>query len=312
MGPEPSSHDDVRPSLDDLLVEFRHYLSGRWGLQDNTLRAYTSDLTHLGEYLNRTGSSSLSGLGARSLRGWLADMRSQGAARSTLRRRVCSVRRFTEWATAVGYLDSDPAALLVSPSVEQTLPHVLSQNQATSLMQIAAADGDTSAAALCDWAIVELLYASGLRVAELCGLNTPDLDSSRLVATVIGKGDRQRSVPYGRPAARAIDQWLQVGRPQWAGPSSGAALLLGPRGGRINPRRVRDRLHRLMVLVPEAPPIAPHGLRHSAATHMLEGGADLRTVQEMLGHASLSTTQVYTHVTAERLRTSYERAHPRA
>ena len=311
-GSDSLRDDGDRLEVDDLLGEFGDYLKARWGLQDNTLRAYTSDLTHLAEYLRLRGSSSLEGLSARSLRAWLAGMRAQGAARSTLRRRVCSVRRFTEWATVAGYLESDPAGQLVNPSAEHTLPHVLSQDQAASLMQIAAADGDASAEALCDWAMVELLYASGLRVSEMCGLNTTDLDSRRLVATVIGKGNRQRSVPYGKPAACALDQWLSVGRPQWVGPTSGAAVLLGPRGGRINPRRVRERLQRLITLVPGAPRIAPHGLRHSAATHMLEGGADLRAVQEMLGHASLATTQIYTHVTAERLRTSYEQAHPRA
>lgn len=310
--PERRGEDGDRPTVGELIPAFEDYLSGRWGLQDNTLRAYSSDLTHLTEYLKSKGSPDLDQLSTRDLRGWLAEMRAGGAARSTLRRRVCSVRRFTEWATLVGYLESDPAAQLVNSSAEQTLPHVLSQEQAAALMQIAAADGDTDPAALCDWAMVELLYASGLRVSELCGLNMADLDSRRLVAMVIGKGDRQRSVPYGKPAARAVDQWLTVGRPQWVGSKSGAAVLLGPRGGRINPRRVRERLARLILLVPDAPRIAPHGLRHSAATHMLEGGADLRSVQEMLGHSSLATTQVYTHVTAERLRSSYERAHPRA
>ena len=308
--------DDQQPpkdaAMDDLVGEFRKYLSGRWGLQDNTLRAYTSDLKHLIAHLELRGSDSLAGLSTRDLRGWLAGMRAEGAARSTLQRRVSSVRRFTAWANEVGYLESDPAGLLVNPSAEHTLPNVLTQEQAESLMRIAAADGDDCAETLCDWAMLELLYASGLRVSEMCGLNTTDLDSRRLVATVVGKGNRQRSVPYGIPAARAIEQWLRVGRPQWVGSASGAAVFLGPRGGRVNPRRVRERLRQLIVLVPEAPGIAPHGLRHSAATHMLEGGADLRTVQEMLGHASLATTQVYTHVTAERLRKSYEQAHPRA
>jgi integrase/recombinase XerC len=309
---EPQIDADAGPWADDLVGEFRDYLSDRWGLQENTLRAYSSDVTQLLEYLRATGRSSLDGLNARDLRGWLADMRVQGVARTTLRRRVSSVRRFTAWGTEFGYLESDPAGQLVGPSAERTLPHVLSQDQADSLMRLVAADDDTAADALCDWAMLELLYASGLRVSEMCGLDVDDLDNHKLVATVTGKGNRQRRVPYGKPAARAVDRWMRIGRPQWVTPASGAALLLGPRGGRVNPRRARERLQRLIVLVPGAPRIAPHGLRHSAATHMLEGGADLRTVQEMLGHASLSTTQVYTHVTAERLRTSYEQAHPRA
>lgn len=301
-----------RVSAEELIDEFSNYLGNRWGLQANTRRAYSSDLTHLLGHLRLRGRLSFRGLSSRDLRGWLAEMRAEGAARSTLRRRVCSVRRFTAWATALGYFASDPAGQLVNPSAEHTLPDVLSEDQAASLMQIALADGDNSPESLSDWAMIELLYASGLRVSEMCGLDMTDLDNERQVVRVIGKGDRQRTVPFGRPAALAIDQWLRVGRPQWVGPRSGSAVLLGPRGARVNPRRVRERLRRLIVLVPEAPQIAPHGLRHSAATHMLEGGADLRTVQEMLGHASLSTTQIYTHVSAERLRLSYEQAHPRA
>jgi len=163
-----------------------------------------------------------------------------------------------------------------------------------------------------DRVALELLYATGVRVSELCGLDLDDVDTGRRVVRVLGKGRKERSVPYGVPAQQALDRWLAEGRPEWAGPHSGAALLLGARGGRVDPRTVRTLVHRRLADVPGAPDLGPHGLRHSAATHLLEGGADLRSVQELLGHATLATTQIYTHVSIERLRTSYERAHPRA
>jgi integrase/recombinase XerC len=163
-----------------------------------------------------------------------------------------------------------------------------------------------------DRAVLELLYATGIRVSELCGLDLDDLDHERRMLRVLGKGRKERAVPYGVPAERALEAWLTQGRPRWLTPRSGPALLLGARGGRVDPRTVRSVVHRRLAAVPGAPDLGPHGLRHSAATHLLEGGADLRTVQELLGHATLATTQIYTHVSIERLRTSYERAHPRA
>jgi integrase/recombinase XerC len=163
-----------------------------------------------------------------------------------------------------------------------------------------------------DRVALELLYATGVRVSELCGLDLDDVDDGRRVIRVLGKGRKERSVPYGVPAQRALDEWLEHGRPQWSGTRSGAALLLGVRGARVDPRTVRRLVHQRLAAVPGAPDLGPHGLRHSAATHLLEGGADLRSVQELLGHATLATTQIYTHVSIERLRTSYERAHPRA
>jgi integrase/recombinase XerC len=163
-----------------------------------------------------------------------------------------------------------------------------------------------------DRVVLELLYATGVRVSELCGLDLLDVDAGRRVLRVLGKGSKERAVPYGVPAQRALDAWLTRGRPVWAGPRSGTALLLGARGGRLDPRTARAVVHRRLADVPGAPDLGPHGLRHTAATHLLEGGADLRSVQELLGHATLATTQIYTHVSIERLRKSYERAHPRA
>jgi integrase/recombinase XerC len=166
--------------------------------------------------------------------------------------------------------------------------------------------------ALRDHAAVELLYATGIRVAELCGLDLGDLDQPRRLLRVLGKGAKERAVPYGLPAQRAVLRWLAEGRPALVGPHSAAALFLGARGGRVDQRIIRTVVHDAVGAVPGAPDMGPHGLRHSAATHLLEGGADLRTVQELLGHATLATTQLYTHVTVERLKAIHDRSHPRS
>jgi integrase/recombinase XerC len=209
-------------------------------------------------------------------------------------------------------VESDVGQLLASPRPRRHLPAVLRPDEAAQLM---AAPDDVEAAepvALRDRLVLELLYASGIRVAELVGLDVDDVDRRRRVLRVLGKGAKERTVPYGLPADRALDQWLRAGRPALMAANSGSALLLGVRGGRLDQRAVRAIVHRAAAAVPGAPDLGPHGLRHTAATHLLEGGADLRAVQELLGHASLSTTQIYTHVSVERLRRSYQQAHPRA
>ncbi|WHT18045.1 tyrosine-type recombinase/integrase [Crossiella sp. CA-258035] len=247
------------------------------------------------------------------LRAWLADQRAGGASRTTLARRAAAARTFTGWAAKAGYLDNDPGPRLASARPHRHLPTVLRADQATAAMEASAsgaAEGDP--VALRDHAIVELLYATGVRVAELCGLDVGDIDHARRVALVMGKGGKQRSVPYGVPADRAIRAWLERGRPQLVCAASHAALFLGARGGRLDPRVVRRVVHDMVGSVPGAAPIGPHGLRHSAATHLLEGGADLRSVQELLGHATLATTQLYTHVTVERLKAIHDRTHPRS
>ncbi|WP_121972375.1 tyrosine-type recombinase/integrase, partial [Propionibacterium freudenreichii] len=200
-----------------------------------------------------------------------------------------------------------------SPKLGRRLPQTLTQTEVRELMDAAAAAAAEAGGVrgLRDVAILETLYGSGLRVSELCGLDVGDLDEARGLVRVIGKGDKERIVPLGLPGLRAIDAWRAV-RDQWVAPASANALFLGTRGGRINQRVVRRVVHESMRAVPEAPDIGPHGLRHAMATHLLEGGADLRSVQEMLGHASLSTTQIYTHVSDERVRAAYEQAFPRA
>jgi integrase/recombinase XerC len=223
------------------------------------------------------------------------------------------VKTFTAWAVRRGLMPSDPATRLQMPKARRTLPAVLRQDQARDALEAAtsgAQQGDPLA--LRDRLIVEMLYATGIRVSELCGLDIDDVDTSRRLLRVLGKGDKQRTVPFGEPAEQALQAWLTGGRPALATPESGPALLLGARGRRLDPRQARTVVHQTVGAVDGAPDIGPHGLRHSAATHLLEGGADLRIVQELLGHSTLATTQLYTHVTVARLRAVHDQAHPRA
>jgi integrase/recombinase XerC len=247
------------------------------------------------------------------LRSWLAQQQARGRARTTLARRATAARVFTAWLARSGRIPSDPGASLGSPKPHRTLPAVLRTDEARALVESAArlAD-DGSPIGLRDVAMLELLYATGVRVGELVGLDIDDLDRERQVVRVLGKGRKERTVPYGKPAAAALDRWVSHGRHALQVEGAGGALFLGARGRRIDQRAVRTLVHRRIADVPGAPDLGPHGLRHTAATHLLEGGADLRSVQELLGHASLATTQLYTHVTTDRLRKAYQQAHPRA
>lgn len=297
-----------------LLEEYAEYLALERGRSDHTRRAYLTDLRSLFAFVGeRVPGAGLEALNLPMLRAWLAAQAAGGAARTTLARRTSAVKTFTAWATRRGLLAVDPAARLQLPKARRTLPAVLRQDQALAAM--AAADRGAlqrDPLALRDRLIVELLYATGIRVSELCGLDIDDVDSGRRVLRVLGKGNKQRTVPFGRPAAAALADWLQDGRPAVALTDSGPALFLGPRGRRLDPRQARTVVHQTVGAVAGAPDIGPHGLRHSAATHLLEGGADLRIVQELLGHSTLATTQLYTHVTVARLRAVHDQAHPRA
>ncbi|MEU6642299.1 tyrosine-type recombinase/integrase [Saccharomonospora sp. NPDC046836] len=247
------------------------------------------------------------------LRAWLAGQRSVGRSRTTLARRAAAARTFTAWAFRRGELATDPGARLVAPRPHRKLPGVLRTEQAGELMRAAGSGAaEEDPVALRDHAMLELLYASGIRVSELCGLDLDDIEFDRRVVRVLGKGNKERMVPFGQPAERALRRWIETGRPSLVSGSSGAATFLGARGGRIDPRTVRRVVHQAVEAVPGAADMGPHGLRHSAATHLLEGGADLRSVQELLGHATLATTQLYTHVTVERLKAIHDRTHPRA
>ena len=301
----------------DLLSAWGEHLTVARNASPHTVRAYIGDLHHLLGYLDRTGSGTLAEVDLRTLRRWLAGMHAAGAERASMQRRAAAARVFFAWAHGTGRLPHDPAAGLRSPRVDRTLPPTLGVDQARQALEHLAAlaaaveQPAAGASALRDVAIVEVLYSSGLRVGELCGLDLGSLDGDRQLVRVLGKGNKERTVPLGGPAVRAVDAWLMVRHRLVRAPARDA-LFVGDRGARIDPRVVRRLVHRALARVPEAPELGPHGLRHAMATHLLEGGADLRSVQEMLGHSSLATTQIYTHVSTERLRTAYAQAHPRA
>ena len=301
----------------ELLDSYRSYLALQRDLSGHTVRAYLVDINDLlsflgvGEGDTEPVDAALATLDLADLRDWLAAQAASGHSRATLARRSASVRTFSSWAFETGLLTSDVAARLRAPRVDIRLPGVLTPQQASQLLKTAsdlASDGHVLAVR--DLAIIETLYATGVRVSELVGLDVADLDHSQRTLRVLGKGRKERTVPYGLPAAKALEAWLHR-RGEICAVDAGGALFLGARGRRIDPRAVRDVVHRLCAAA-QVPDLGPHGLRHSAATHVLSGGADLRSVQELLGHSSLATTQRYTHVSAERLRSVYEQAFPRA
>ena len=295
------------------LADYERHLRSERDLSVHTVRAYVADVAGMLEHAATLGHTELADLDLRTLRSWLARQQTLGKARTTMARRATAVRVFTAWARRTGRVTADPGSLLGSPKAHRTLPGALDVAEARALLEVAGqlAD-DGSPVGIRDAAVLELLYATGMRVGELCALDVDDVDRDRRVVRVFGKGRKERTVPYGLPADRSLGRWLESARPVLFQPGAGAALFLGARGARIGQRTVRALVHRRLQDVPGAPDLGPHGLRHSAATHLLDGGADLRTVQELLGHASLATTQIYTHVTTEHLRRAYRQAHPRA
>lgn len=302
-------HEGLPELMRDAVDDFADHLARVDNRSAHTVRAYVGDVVSLLDHAALMGCATPGDIDIAVLRSWLAKLRTLGAARTSLARRAASARTFSAWAHRAGRLATDVGAQLASPKAHRDLPAVLRADQAETL--VSAPGEEASPVLLRDRALLELLYATGIRVSELCGLDVADVDRGRRVVRVLGKGGKERSVPYGLPAEGAIDDWLRLGRGALSGPSSGDALLLGARGGRLQPtiaRRIVSGYARAAGL----PHTSPHGLRHSAATHLLEGGADLRAVQELLGHASLSSTQIYTHVSVERLRAAYRQAHPRA
>ncbi len=296
-----------------VLADYERHLVAERDLTSHTVRAYLGDVAGILEHARRLGQTDPAQLDLRTLRSWLAQQQSLGRSRTTVARRATAARVFTAWLARSGRAPTDVGASLGSPKAHRTLPAVLRADEASDLIAAAVAVADDgSAIGLRDVAMLEVLYATGIRVGELVGLDVDDVDRERNVVRVLGKGRKERTVPFGRPAARALDFWVRHGRPQLVADGAGGALFVGARGRRIDQRAVRTLVHRRIAEVPGAPDIGPHGLRHSAATHLLEGGADLRSVQELLGHASLATTQRYTHVTTDRLRRAYQQAHPRA
>ncbi|MGC5168467.1 tyrosine-type recombinase/integrase [Luteimicrobium sp. DT211] len=298
--------------FEEAVAAFVRHLDLERGASAHTLRAYAGDVGGLADFAREHGARGPGDVDLALLRSWLADLASTGHARSTLARRSAAARAFFAWTARTGRTPTDPASRLGAPQVDRHLPQVLSVAAARTLADHAAAlAADGAPSRLRDWVTVELLYATGLRVGELVSLDVDDVELGTRTVRALGKGRKERVVPFGVPAARAVDRWLGGGRPELATPTSGPALLLGDRGGRWDQRRARESVHRLAADA-GVPDLAPHALRHTAATHLLEGGSDLRSVQEVLGHSSLATTQRYTHVSAERLRASYRQAFPRA
>lgn len=301
-----------------LLAKYGEYLGNVRGYSVNTLRAYLRDVESLLDFYGYAPADICDPdpAAAARAREWLAGQIREGASRTTIARRVSSIRTFSKWAVERGYLQIDIGGLLESARPDSRLPKVLTQDQAAALLDYARTQAYPEGAApnpagLRNWAALELLYATGMRVAELVGLDLGDFDPAARTLRVTGKGDKQRVVPYGKAAATALDAYLEAGRPQLCGPRTGAALFLATRGGRLDQRALRETLYHYCDAA-GVPRIAPHALRHSAATHLLDGGADLRSVQEILGHSSLITTQRYTHVSSARLTAAYLQAHPRA
>lgn len=306
---------ELPAALVEVLGAYRRYLTAERGHSAHTVRAYLADIGSLLATLaaDHGRDATLADLDLALLRRWLAIQLTAGASRASLARRGAAARTFTAWATRGGRMDADPGPRLASPRPHRVLPAVLRPDQAADVMNAAALGAEQAdPVALRDHAVVELLYATGVRVSELCGLDLGGIDHERRLLRVMGKGGKERSVPYGAPAERALDAWLRLGRPELARPDGPPAVFLGTRGGRLDPRTVRRVVHETVAAVPGAADLGPHGLRHTAATHLLEGGADLRSVQELLGHATLATTQLYTHVTVDRLKAIHDRTHPRA
>ncbi|WP_256998880.1 tyrosine-type recombinase/integrase [Clavibacter capsici] len=299
--------------LEADIGEFATAMHRERGSAAHTVRAYSSDLRDLAAHASRLGVLASTDLDLEVLRDWLWRGSQARLAPATLARRSAAVRGFGAWLLRSGRVEADPAMRLKAPRAGAHLPRVLAREQMSTLLAgLAARAAEDDAAALRDLAVIELLYASALRVSELTGLDLGDVDASRLTVRVIGKGDRERVVPFGVPASEALDAYATRGRPALVSARTGTALFLGARGGRLGARAVYGLVASLLADIPGSGPQGPHALRHTAATHLLDGGADLRTVQEMLGHASLGTTQIYTHVSIDRLRRSYEGAHPRA
>jgi len=307
-------HDDGPVDMERTIEDFTSYLAVDRGFSEHTVRSYRSDLTQLVEFATARGATDPDDVDLELLRDWLWRSSQDGLAKSTLARRAAAARSFSSWLSRTKATTTDAAARLRAPKSERHLPRVLSRESMSSILDrvsLRAESGDPLA--LRDLAIIELLYASALRVSELTGLDLGDVDLGRLTVRVLGKGSKERVVPFGVPARDAIVAWTERGRPAVAAEISGASpLFVGARGKRLTSRAVYELVSGLLATVPGSGPAGPHTFRHTAATHLLDGGADLRAVQEMLGHASLGTTQLYTHVSTERLKESYRIAHPRA
>jgi len=299
--------------IERAIARYLDWRGSHKALAPHSLKSYAADLAALQRHLARHGATSIEALNSEALREWLWAEASAGLSPTSLRRRVSSVRGFTRWLHEGGHLPNDPGARLHQPKAPKKLPRVLNESQIDEMFEQLSARADSGDPnAIRDLAVVELLYSSALRVSELCSADLGAIDSAERTIRVRGKGNRERVAPIGQPALRALTRYVEKARGKLISEHSNQALFLSPTGRRLNPRSVYSLMSRMLGEHPGSGPRGPHTLRHTAATHLLDHGADLRSVQEMLGHQSLATTELYTHVSVERLKKAYEQAHPRA
>ncbi|MFM1825931.1 MAG: hypothetical protein RLZZ37_566 [Actinomycetota bacterium] len=296
------------------LEDFLEYLKIEKNRSENTIRSYQTDLELLLEFVNNKGVLSFNKISTELIKEWIISLKKNQISNTTISRRISSVKVFFNYLIKNNLIEINPTLKVIAPKLNKVLPNILGQKQAEQLLDQAAIyeiEEESIDIRIRDYAILEVLYSTGIRVSELVGLNIHDVNFNNLTLKVLGKGRKERVVPFGIPAREALDKYLNEARNKFNDKNS-LALFLGQRGSRLNVRQVRRILNKAMSQIENGKEISPHDLRHSAATHMLEAGADLRIVQELLGHSSLATTQKYTHVTIERLREVFANAHPRA
>lgn len=299
--------------LHRALGVYRDEMSSSRTLSENTLRAYSTDLEDFLQYCLGQQVSSTEELDIELARSWVWAHAEAGLAGSTLRRKVSALKRYSAWLLRAGHSEVDIAAKVRTPAPNRSLPRVLQRAQMEDILSgLIDKASSRDPVALRDLALVELLYASALRVSELIGIQPGQIDLTTGTLRVVGKGNKERVVPFGVPAARALEDYLSHGRSALVAGGDTHSVFVSATGKTLGPRTVYNVVARLLADYPGSGPLGPHTLRHTAATHLLDGGADLRSVQELLGHASLGTTQIYTHVSTERLASAYRQAHPRA
>lgn len=294
------------------LDRFRTFLEAGRGYSAHTVKGYLTDLGDLVDFLEVQGIASPAEIDLEALRAWLYTLSERGMAKSSMARKTASVRSFTAWLFEQGEMATDPGLRLRTPKAAKTLPKVATREAMAEIFEVLEAkskEGEPTAKR--DLLVVELLYATGARVSELAGLNLADIDEQRRLIRVTGKGNKERMIPYGLPAEAALADWLSNGRPSLVSEKTSFELLINSQGKRLGTRQIYEVVAKALAGTAIGA-AGPHALRHTAATHLLDGGADLRAVQELLGHASLGTTQIYTHVSIERLKEGYTSAHPRA
>lgn len=302
----------MAPLNQDLIDKFIAAIANAKGYSPHTQRAYRTDLREMTAFLNQMGRTETQDIQLDDIRDWLYKVTEAGASRATVARKSAAVRAFAAWMDHHRLHPTDLGLRLRSPKAGRSLPTVVPRETMDELFETLATGVATgNPDRIFDQLVIELLYATGMRVSELVGVKIGDIDFGRNLILVTGKGDKQRMVPFGQPAGEAIERWIRFGRPVYVHEITDDSLLIGPSGKRVNVRVIYGIVAKLLGETPIGA-VGPHALRHTYATHLLDGGADLRAVQELLGHSSLATTQIYTHVSVERLKQGYEGAHPRA